>query len=113
MPVQVFASLAGSARAIIFTGSPYKGQEPGAIQRELAAQTAGIPTIVVSDPRAALEMARSIRQADDVIILTGSTYMIEQALNPDPYLRHMSANFGYYNITCFDLTSAYCQKMIH
>ena len=95
MPVQVFASLAGSARAIIFTGSPYKGQEPGAIQRELAAQTAGIPTIVVSDPRAALEMARSIRQADDVIILTGSTYMIEQALNPDPYLRHMSANFGW------------------
>ena len=40
-------------------------------------------------------MAHSIRQDDDVIILTGSTYMIEQALNPDPYLRHMSANFGW------------------
>ena len=29
------------------------------------------------------------------VVLTGSTYMIEQALNPDPYLRHMSANFGW------------------
>lgn len=95
IPIQVFSSLAGSARAIIFTGSPYKGQDPGSIQRELANLTAGIPTIVVADPKAALEMAHSIRQDDDVIILTGSTYMIEQALNPDPYLRHMSANFGW------------------
>ena len=67
IPAKVFAVLAGSARAIIFTGSPYKGQEPGAIQRELAALTAGIPTIVVADPKAALEMAHSIRQDDDVM----------------------------------------------
>ena len=39
--------------------------------------------------------ARSLRRPGDVIILTGSTYMIEQALNPDPYLRYLSAHFGW------------------
>jgi dihydrofolate synthase/folylpolyglutamate synthase len=95
VPAQVFASLANSARAIIFTGASYKGQDPSQVQRELAELTAGIPTLVIADPVRALEMARTIRRNDDLILLTGSTYMIEQALNPDPYLRQMSASFGW------------------
>ena len=95
VPAQVFASLAGSARAIVFTGASYKGQDPGSVQRELATLTGGIPTLVIADPKHALEMAHTLRQGEDVIIMTGSTYMIEQALNPDPYLRHISATFGW------------------
>lgn len=53
------------------------------------------PTLVVADPRHALEAARAMRQPGDVILLTGSTYMIEQALNPDPYLRTLGATFGW------------------
>jgi hypothetical protein len=36
-----------------------------------------------------------MRQPGDVILLTGSTYMIEQALNADPYLRTLGATFGW------------------
>ena len=36
-----------------------------------------------------------MRGSQDIILLTGSTYMIEQVLNPDPYLRHLSATFGW------------------
>lgn len=95
VPGQVFAALAKVAKAIIVTGASYKGQEPGKVQRELAALTSGIPVLVIADPRQALDVAQSMQRADDVIILTGSTYMIEQVLNPDPYLRMLSATYGW------------------
>ena len=53
------------------------------------------PTLVVADPRHALEAARAMRQPGDIILLTGSTYMIEQALNADPHLRTLGASFGW------------------
>ena len=94
-PSQVFAALAKVAKAIIVTGASYKGQDPGKVQQELAALTRGIPVLVINDPRQALEVAQSMQRDDDVIILTGSTYTIEQALNPDPYLRALSNSYGW------------------
>ena len=49
----------------------------------------------IAEPRQAYEIARSLQSGDDVVILTGSTYTIEQVLNPDPYLRHLSNTFGW------------------
>jgi dihydrofolate synthase/folylpolyglutamate synthase len=95
VPYDVFPTLAKTAKAIIVTGASFKGQNPNDVRREIAAIGLETPTLVVSEPRQALQMAQSMRHGDDVIILTGSTYMIEQVLNPDPYLRHMSANFGW------------------
>ncbi len=95
VPGQVFAALAKVAKAIIVTGASYKGQEPGKVQNELAALTSGIPVLVISDPRQALDVAQTMQRENDVIILTGSTYMIEQVLNPDPYLRTLSATYGW------------------
>ncbi|MEZ4614482.1 MAG: hypothetical protein R2867_03060 [Caldilineaceae bacterium] len=95
MPGQVFAALSKVAKTIIVTGASYKGQEPGKVQKELAALTDGIPVLVISDPRQALDVAQTMQRENDVIILTGSTYMIEQVLNPDPYLRTLSATYGW------------------
>jgi len=94
-PRQVFAALAKVAKAIIVTGASYKGQDPAKVQSEIAAMTGGTPTIVVAEPRQAYQVARSMQGAEDLVIVTGSTYTIEQIFNPDPYLRYLSANFGW------------------
>ena len=95
VPSQVFASLAKVARAIIVTGASYKGQDPGKVRSEIESLTGDTPTLVISEPRQALQIAKSMQGESDVVILTGSTYMIEQVLNPDPYLRHLSGTFGW------------------
>jgi len=94
-PRQVFAALAKVAKAIIVTGASYKGQDPAKVQSEIAAMTGGTPTIVVAEPRQAYQVARSMQGPEDLVIVTGSTYTIEQIFNPDPYLRYLSANFGW------------------
>src|SRR5690606_9738270 len=94
-PVEVFAALAQVAKTIILTGASYKGQDPAGVREQIAALTGETPVLVIADPRQALNVARSMRRADDIILLTGSTYMIEQVLNPDPQLRHLHATFGW------------------
>lgn len=102
-PAEIFRDLARVAKAIIVTGSSYKGQDPVEVRDELSALTGDTPVLVIYEPRQALHVAKSMRvwepagrgELPDVILLTGSTYMIEQALNPDPYLRTLSATFGW------------------
>ena len=95
LPLEVFPALARVAKTILVTGASFKGQDPGEVRAQIDAIGVGVPTMVISEPRQALEVAKSLKQANDVVILTGSTYMIEQVLNPDPYLRHLSATFGW------------------
>lgn len=95
VPLQVFPALAKAAKTIIVTGASFKGQDPSEVRRQIASIGLDVPTLVISAPRQALEVAKSMRHENDVVILTGSTYMIEQVLNPDPYLRHLSATFGW------------------
>jgi dihydrofolate synthase/folylpolyglutamate synthase len=95
--VEVFAELAPVAKAVVITAASYKGQDPAAVRGALAPLLGDTRLEVVDDPRAALALAKSLRTADDVVLLTGSTYMIEQALNPDPHLRHLHATFGWRN----------------
>lgn len=95
VPRQVFAALAKVAKAIVVTGASYKGQDPAKVQREIATLTGSIPTLLVAEPQAAYQMARSIQGDEDIIIVTGSTYTIEQIFNPDAYLRTLSATFGW------------------
>jgi dihydrofolate synthase/folylpolyglutamate synthase len=95
VPGKVFAALASVAHTIIVTSASYKGQEPARVREEIQAVVGDTPVLLAIEPRQALRTARAIQRPGDVIILTGSTYMIEQALNPDPYLRHLSATFGW------------------
>lgn len=97
-PATLLAPLTQTAKAIIVTGTPdmsFKGQDPQHIKQALDAPGTTIPILVVADPRQAVAVAQALREADDIIILAGSTYMIDQALNPDPYLRHLNATFGW------------------
>jgi dihydrofolate synthase/folylpolyglutamate synthase len=95
IPIQVFPSLAKVADTIIVTGASFKGQNPEIVRDQIDAIGLAVPTMVIAEPRQAYEIARSLQNADDVVILTGSTYTIEQVLNPDPYLRHLSSTFGW------------------
>jgi folylpolyglutamate synthase/dihydropteroate synthase len=92
---KVFRSLADIARTIIVTSASFKGQDPAQVREEVESIVGDIPVLVAFEPQQALRTARALRLPGDVIILTGSTYMIEQALNPDPYLRYLSAHFGW------------------
>ncbi len=91
----VLAPLIDMADAIIVTQAAYHGQPAAAIAAALAGLQPRAPVAVVADPRAALEAAKAQRTGDQLIFLTGSTYMIEQALNPDPYLRHLNGTYGW------------------
>ncbi|RIK42645.1 MAG: hypothetical protein DCC55_08315, partial [Chloroflexi bacterium] len=62
---------------------------------EIAGVIGDTPTLVSDDPQQALAVAQSMRGERDIVLLTGSTYMIEQALNSDPYLRHINSSFGW------------------
>jgi len=95
LPGRIFGALAEMAKTIIVTGASYKGLDPGKVAAEVVPLAGDTPTFVVAEPRHALEAARAMRQPGDVILLTGSTYMIEQALNPDPYLRTLGSTFGW------------------
>jgi dihydrofolate synthase/folylpolyglutamate synthase len=95
VPTEVFAALGKIAKAIIITGASYKGQDPLKVRSDLEPLTGDTPTLVISEPQQALQIAKSMRAVNDIILLTGSTYMIEQVLNPDPYLRYLSATFGW------------------
>jgi folylpolyglutamate synthase/dihydropteroate synthase len=94
---EVFASLSAIAKAVIVTAASYKGQDPSLVRASIEAFTGDIPTMAIADPREALQAAKAMRGAADIILLTGSTYMIEQMLNPDPYLRHLHATYGWRN----------------
>ncbi|HQY92035.1 hypothetical protein [Caldilinea sp.] len=92
---KVFRALADIAQTIIVTSASFKGQDPARVREEVKGIVGDIPVLVAFEPQQALRTARSLQRNGEVIILTGSTYMIEQALNPDPYLRYMSAHFGW------------------
>ena len=94
-PAEVLGSLAQVAKAIIVTGASYKGQDPNGVRNAIESLAGETPTLLINDPRQALQVAMSMRSEQDIILLTGSTYMIEQVLNPDPYLRYLHATYGW------------------
>ena len=45
-------------------------------------------------PRRAYELERAALEPGELLVLTGSVYMIDLALNPNPYVLHTNATFG-------------------
>ncbi len=95
VPADILGALASEAKAIIITGASYKGQDPSKVRDEISSMAGETPIMVIYDPSQALDVAKNLRREGDIILLTGSTYMIEQVLNPDPYMRYLSATFGW------------------
>lgn len=93
---EVFPALLAIADSVIVTTASYKGRAAEEVARELARiNQRGVPIQVCAAPAEALALARHERQPNEIVVLTGSAYSIEQALNPDPYMRHLNATWGW------------------
>lgn len=89
----VFAPLRDLAASVTLTGASYAGRHPEELRSILAPL---FPQITIEEhPKVAYEKLRQNIPADDLLVLTGSAYMIDQALNPNAYLKHMNASFGW------------------
>ncbi len=92
-PVAVFRPLFALAEHITVTGASYAGRDPREVESLLREEFAAVSSI--AEPREAYRRERERLAPDGMLVLTGSAYMIDQALNPDPYVRHTNASFGW------------------
>ncbi len=91
--LEVFAPLLPLARHILITSASYAGRDPNELARILKAR---FPAVAAEpDPRRAFELEKDRLQEGEMLVLTGSAYMIDQALNPNPYIRHTNASYGW------------------
>ncbi|MDJ0839493.1 MAG: Mur ligase family protein [Acidobacteriota bacterium] len=91
-PRKTFGPLLPLARRIVFTGASYAGQKP----EELAAMLAkDFPDAEwCADPAEAYRRELANLPEDALLVLTGSAYMIDQAVNPNPYIKKTNASYG-------------------
>lgn len=89
---QTFAPLIPLARSITVTSASYAGREPQELADELRRDFAEVQ--VEANARNAYEKLKADLTNDRILVLTGSAYMIDQALNPNPYIQKTNATFG-------------------
>ncbi|MCP4214554.1 MAG: hypothetical protein GY765_07850 [bacterium] len=89
---KVFEPILEVAERIVFTSASYAGQDPALLAGDLSEDFTGVEAL--PEPRKALEMEKERLKEGEILVLTGSAYMIDQALNPSPYIRHVNATFG-------------------
>lgn len=94
-PVEVVGPLVRQARAIVVTAAGYKGQDPEKVYLELREKFPSLPIHLAARPQTTLKVAKNLRNGKETIIFTGSTYTIDQALNPDERLRHLNGTYGW------------------
>ncbi len=92
-PLEIFRPLFELAEEIVVTSASYPGRDPHQIAKVLRREFS--PVSVAPDPRAAYRTERERLGDGRMLVLTGSAYMIDQALNPDPYVCHTNASFGW------------------
>ena len=93
--VEVIGPLVSQAKAIVVTSAGYKGQEPERVYAMLRERFPTLPIHLAALPQATLKVAKNLRTGGETIIFTGSTYMIDQALNKDDKLRHLNGTYGW------------------
>jgi len=89
---QVFAPILELAESIVITGASYAGQDPNELAEVLRKDFIHVEAI--ANPKEAFEREKEHLSPASILVLTGSAYMIDQALNPNPYLKHLNATFG-------------------
>lgn len=92
--VDVLEPLLPLVRRITFTSASYAGREPALLHDELLAAGVTLPMAVVEDPQQAFADARADLPAGWLLLVTGSAYTLDQALNPDPFHRLLNREFG-------------------
>ena len=92
-PVEVFSPLFEVASHLTVTGASYAGQDPESTARQLAG---AFPNVAwEADPKRALARERAALAEGGKLVVTGSAYLIDQALNPDPFVQHLNASYGW------------------
>ncbi|QQG48027.1 MAG: hypothetical protein HY247_04455 [archaeon] len=94
-PVAVIGPLVAHARAVVVTSAGFKGQDPERVFSSLKESYPGLPMQLASDPGTALSVARNLTSKGEKILFTGSTYMIDQALNKDDKLKLLNGSVGW------------------
>ncbi len=94
-PVAVLVPLVAQAKAIVVTSAGFKGQDPDKVYGRLRDAFPETPIHLAPNPATTLSVAKNLRGQSEVIVFTGSTYMIDQALNRDEHLRHLNASVGW------------------
>jgi len=90
----VLAPLARRVSRVIFTSASYAGRDPLALLEECRQAYPQLPASVELDPTRALSLAEAGREGEELVVVTGSAYTIDQAFNPDPLLKRMNADYG-------------------
>ncbi|CAM2005357.1 glutamate ligase domain-containing protein [Acanthopleuribacter pedis] len=96
-PRAVFAPILPLAERLVVTNASYAGQSPHEIAKQLSRETTNVT--VIEEPAQALAHERENLPEGRRLVLTGSAYMIDQALNQNPYLKVLNATFGRRNKT--------------
>jgi dihydrofolate synthase/folylpolyglutamate synthase len=89
---QVFAPIIELAEHIVVTGASYPGRDPQELMDLLKKDFGSVE--VMEDPKEAFDREKERLKEDEILVLTGSAYMIDQALNPNAYIKHLNATFG-------------------
>jgi dihydrofolate synthase / folylpolyglutamate synthase len=94
-PVAVIGPLVAQAKAIVVTAAGFKGQDPERVYVRLRDAYPEVPIHLAPNPATTLSVAKNLRSPGEKVVFTGSTYMIDQALNWDEKLRHLNASVGW------------------
>lgn len=92
-PIEMFEPLLEIAASLAVTSASYPGRDPADVASQL--RRAFQPVAVHQDPCEAYARELDALEEGQHLVLTGSAYMIDQALNPNPYIGHMNATFGW------------------
>ena len=87
----VLAPLVGVADALVFTRSRYRGADPGGLLEAWEGLDTPSPAEVVDSPREALERATQWAGEGGAVVVTGSTFVVDEALNPEAELLEANA----------------------
>jgi dihydrofolate synthase/folylpolyglutamate synthase len=89
---EVFAPILEIAEHIVVTSASYAGQDPHELALLLKQEVEDVE--VIPNPKTAFETEKQRLKDGQILVLTGSAYMIDLAINPNPYIKHLNATFG-------------------
>ena len=90
---EVFSPILNLAKRIVITGASYAGQDPDLLAQELRLD---FPNVVVEiDPVKAYQEELKRLAKEEILVITGSAYLIDLVMNPNPYIRHLNATYGW------------------
>jgi folylpolyglutamate synthase/dihydropteroate synthase len=89
----VLAPLVGVADALVFTRSRYRGADPSGLLNEWEQMDTPSHAEVVDSPRDALERAIEWAGEGGAVVVTGSTFVVDEALNPEAELLEANATY--------------------